>query len=63
MVSVKPGDKVANADTPQRELNATLTRQMLEVLEEPAQDQVVERAESARLFYTVPFPGVRYYSF
>ena len=63
MVSVKLGDKATDAEARPEELNATLTRQMLEVLEEPAQDRVVERAEAARLFYSVPFPGVRYYSF
>ena len=63
MVSVNLGDKTTDAAARPEELNATLTRQMLEVLEEPAQDRVVERAEAARLFYSVPFPGVRYYSF
>ena len=63
MVSVNLGDKTTDAAARPEELNATLTRQMLEVLEEPARDRVVERAEAARLFYSVPFPGVRYYSF
>ncbi len=63
MVSVNIGDKITDAAARPEELNATLTQQMIEVLEEPAQDRVVERAEAARLFYSVPFPGVRYYSF
>ena len=63
MVSIKLVDKATDAEARPEELNATLTRQMLEVLEEPAQDRAVERAEAARLFYSVPFAGVRYYSF
>ena len=63
MVSVNLGNKTTNAKARPEELNATLTRQVLEVLEEPAQGRVVEQAEAARLFYSVPFPGVRYYSF
>ena len=63
MVSVNLGDKTTDAEARPEELNPTLARQMLEVLEEPPQDRVAERAEAARLFYSVPFPGVRYYSF
>lgn len=63
MVSVNLVDKTTDAEARPEELNTTLARQMLEVLEDPAQERVAERAEAARLFYSVPFPGVRYYSF
>jgi hypothetical protein len=63
MVPVKLKGKVQVMDDPAKELNATAAQEVTDILEKADKVGETKEPKTNHWFYTVPFTGVRYYSY
>ena len=54
-------DKVGEVETGSEELNATVSRQVVDILDEAEQPLEAEDPGIKQWSYSIPFAGVRYY--
>jgi hypothetical protein len=54
-------DKVHESEADSEELNATVSQQVVDILEEAEQRSEAENIKIKQWSYSMPFPGVRYY--
>ena len=63
MVSVELKEKVQVVESPSNELNATAVQQVADILEEAEKVEEVKEPKANYWYYSMPFAGVRYYSY
>jgi hypothetical protein len=54
-------DKVQESEVGPEELNATVSQQVVDIIEEAGQGSDAEDTRAKQWSYSVPFAGVRYY--
>jgi hypothetical protein len=63
MVSVELKEKVQVVEDPSQELNSTALQQVRDILEESEKAREPQEPKTTYWSYSVPFAGVRYYSY
>jgi hypothetical protein len=63
MVSAELKEKVQVVEDPSRELNSKALQQVTDILEESEKTKETQETKANYWSYSVPFAGVRYYSY
>ncbi|MFQ6029070.1 MAG: hypothetical protein ACE5Q6_16445 [Dehalococcoidia bacterium] len=63
MVSVDVLEKIEEQDVTSQQLNSTVSHQVENILEDAGDREDTDQPKTMKWHYSVPFAGVRYYSY